>query len=70
MSPSSPSPAVMRSRISSMRLVPRRQGTHLPQLSFCVNCRKYLARSTMQVVSSATTMPPEPTMAPVAARLS
>ena len=53
-----------------MRLVPMRQGTHLPQLSFWVNCRKYLARSTMQVVSSATTMPPEPMMAPVAARLS
>ena len=33
-------PAQMRSRISSMRLVPMRQGTHLPQLSDWVNCRK------------------------------
>ena len=58
--PARPSPAVMRSSISSMRLVPRRQGTHLPQLSSWVNCRKNLAKSTMQVVSSTTTMPPEP----------
>ena len=34
MSPSSPWPSQMRSTISSMRLVPTRQGTHLPQLSF------------------------------------
>ena len=53
-----------------MRLVPSRQGTHLPQLSFWVKSRKKRARSTMQVWSSTTTMPPEPTMAPVAARLS
>ena len=70
MSPSRPSPALMRSSISSMRLVPRRQGTHLPHDSFCVKSRKKRARSTMQVSSSTTTMPPEPTMAPVAARLS
>ncbi len=43
-----------------MRWVPTRQGTHLPQLSSAVNVRKNLAKSTMQVVSSTTTMPPEP----------
>ena len=70
MSPSRPPPAQMRSRISSMRLVPTRQGTHLPQLSSCVNSRKKRARSTMQVVSSTTTRPPEPMMAPVAVSVS
>ncbi len=53
-----------------MRVVPTRQGTHLPQLSSAVNLRKNLAKSTMQVVSSTTTMPPEPIMAPAAVRLS
>jgi len=48
-----------------MRNVPMRQEVHLPQDSFCVNCRKKRAISTMQVVSSITTMPPEPMMAPV-----
>ena len=52
MSSSVPSPAVMRSRISSMRCVPTRHGTHLPQHSSAVNVRKNLAKSTMQVVSS------------------
>ena len=40
----------MRSRISSMRLVPSRHGTHLPQDSFCVKCMKKRATSTMQVL--------------------
>ena len=53
-----------------MRCVPTRQGTHLPQLSSAVNLRKNLAKSTMQVVSSTTTMPPEPIMEPAATRLS
>ena len=47
-----------------MRVVPTRQGTHLPQLSSAVNLRKNLAKSTMQVLSSTTTMPPEPIMEP------
>ena len=48
-SPSRPSPATMRSRISSMRLLPSRQGTHLPQDSFFVKFMKKRATSTMQV---------------------
>ena len=59
-------PAEMRSRISSMRVAPTRQGTHLPQLSSAVNLRKNLAKSTMQVLSSTTTMPPDPIMEPAA----
>ena len=47
-----------------MRLVPSRQGTHLPQLSFWVKLMKKRAVSTMQVSSSMTTRPPEPMMAP------
>src|SRR5674476_470243 len=42
------------------KCVPCRVGTHLPQLSSAVNLKKNLAKSTMQVVSSTTTMPPEP----------
>ena len=71
MSPSSPSPSVMRVEDLEHALGADAAGDALAaRLSFWVNCRKYLARSTMQVLSSATTMPPEPTMAPVAARLS
>ena len=55
----------MRSRISSIRLVPMRQKVHLPHDSFWVKEGKR-ATSTMQVVSSITTMPPDPMMAPVA----
>ena len=61
---------MIRSRISSIRLVPSRQGTHLPQDSFCVNSMKNRAVSTMQVSSSMTTKPPEPIMAPMLFRLS
>ncbi len=64
MSPSSPSPRVMRSTISSIRLVPTRQGGHFPQLSSWVNSRKKRAMSTMHVSSSITMTPPEPMMAP------
>ena len=62
-SSSSPLPATIFSRISSIRLVPSRQGTHLPQDSRWVKDMKNRATSTMQVCSSITTMPPEPTMA-------
>lgn len=55
----------MRSRISSIRFVPSRQGTHFPQDSFWVNSIKNRAVSTMQVSSSMTTRPPEPIMAPI-----
>ena len=61
-----PSPLEMRSRISSILLVPMRQKGHLPHDSFWTNARKNLATSTMQVLSSITTIPPEPIMAPVA----
>ena len=59
-----PSLAIMRSSVSSIRLVPSRQGVHLPQLSFWVKCMKNRATSTMQVSSSMTTSPPEPMIAP------
>ncbi len=58
-------PPVMRSKISSIRFVPSRQGTHLPQLSRWVKLMKNRATSTMQVSSSMTTMPPEPIIAPI-----
>ncbi len=64
-SPSSPLPSVMRTRISSIRLVPTRQNVHFPQDSRCVKSRKNRATSTMHVVSSRTTSPPEPMIAPV-----
>ena len=50
----------IRSRISFIRVVPMRQGTHLPQDSRAVKSRKNRAMFTMQVLSSMTTMPPEP----------
>ncbi len=58
----------MRFRISIIRVVPIRQGTHLPQDSRAVKSRKKRAMFTIQVLSSMTTMPPEPMMAPVAER--
>ena len=48
-SPSRPSPETIRSRMASIRLVPSRQGTHLPQDSFWVKFIKNRAISTMQV---------------------
>ena len=51
-------------RISCMRVVPSRQGVHLPQLSLLMNSMKKRAMSTMHVRSSITTMPPDPIMAP------
>ncbi len=66
MSSGSPLPAVMRSSVSNILVLPMRQGGHLPQLSSQANFKKYLANSTMQVVSSATIIPPEPMTAPAA----
>jgi hypothetical protein len=51
-----------------MRLVPTRQGVHLPQDSSWTNSRKNRATSTMQVSSSMTINPPEPMMAPSSER--
>src|SRR5574337_698667 len=59
-----PWPFVIRSSVSSSRLVPTRQGTHLPQDSDWVNWTKYRATFTMQSSSSSTIMPPEPTIEP------
>ena len=53
-----------------MRLVPIRQGVHLPQDSSTVKSRKNRAMSTMQLSSSMTIRPPEPIMEPMAIRLS
>jgi len=50
--------------------VPTRQGEHLPHDSACVKRRKYRARSTAQVSSSTTIMPPEPMMEPASAMAS
>src|SRR5450759_1090289 len=58
-SPSRPLPSVILVNISSSRLVPILQGTHLPHDSDLVNSRKYLATFTMQSVSSSTTIPPD-----------
>ena len=59
----SPLPSTILSRISNIRFVPSRHGTHLPQLSRCVKFIKNLATSTIQVFSSITTRPPEPMIA-------
>ena len=70
MSANSPSPSQMRCKISPMRFVPTRHGTHLPQDSSCTNSMKNRATSTMHVSSSITIRPPEPMMAPSSCRLS
>ena len=59
-----PVPPTILSRISSIRLVPSRHGTHFPHDSFCVKFMKNLATSTIHVCSSITTRPPEPIIAP------
>ena len=69
-SASVPLPSVIRVTISYIRWVPSRQETHLPQDSSRRKLRKYLATSTMQVLSSMTIMPPEPMIAPASVRLS
>ena len=47
-----------------MRLVPSRQGTHLPQNSVCVYSMKRAATSTMQRSSSSTVMTLSPRRTP------
>ena len=69
-SDNSPFPATIFSRISSILLVPSRQGTHFPHDSFWVKFIKNLATSTIHVSSSITTSPPEPIIAPTFFRLS
>ncbi len=64
-SPISPRPSVISVSKSSITLVPTLHGTHLPQDSSAVNSRKNLAVLTIQVLSSITTIPPDPTIAPV-----
>ena len=64
----SPLPSVILVSRSSRRLVPMRQGEHLPQDSSTMNSRKNLAMSTMQLSSSMTMRPPEPIMEPMAPR--
>ncbi len=64
MSPSFPWPFVIRVRISSIRFVPMRQGTHLPQLSSWTKSRKKRATSTMHESSSMTMRPPDPMIVP------
>src|SRR4030042_5548084 len=68
--PRVPLPSVISVIISSIRSIPSRHGTHLPQDSSCKNFRKYLATSTIQELSSMTTIPPEPTTEPASARIS
>ena len=68
MSPSLPSPFTILVRISCILLVPIRQCTHLPHDSRAVKSRKNLAIPTIHVLSSITTIPPEPMIAPVAPR--
>ena len=63
-SSSVPLPVVMRSRISSIRVVPSRQGVHLPHDSSCEKVMKNLAMSTMQSSSSRMIMPPLPMIEP------
>ena len=50
--------------------VPARQGTHLPHDSSRQKAMKKQATSTIEVVSSITTMPPEPMIEPSSCRLS
>ncbi len=64
MSPSPPFPSVILVSTSSIALVPRRQGTHLPHDSSWTKFMKNLANSTMQVSSSQITIPPEPIIEP------
>ncbi len=59
-----PWPAQILSSISKSRLLPMRQGVHLPQDSSTVNSRKKRAIFTMQVSSSMMIMPPEPIIEP------
>src|SRR5574344_1684129 len=66
----SPLPATIFCKIFNIFFVPSLQGTHLPQLSFCVKFIKNLATSTIQVSSAITTSPPVPIIAPALIKLS
>ena len=63
-------PAMMRSITSTPRIAPMRQGVHLPQDSMAQNSIAKRACFAMSTVSSNTTMPPWPTIAPLAAKVS
>ena len=69
-SPSFPSPRVIASTSSYILRVPSRHVVHFPQLSSFRKFRKYLAVSTIQVLSSMTIMPPEPIIEPTSVSLS
>src|SRR6202023_3021942 len=64
MSPGLASPASKRSKRFAIQKVPSRHGVHLPQLSWWKNLTYRRAASTMQVVSSITTMAPAPASEP------
>ncbi len=63
-SPGRPWPSRMRCRIFSSQVVPSRHGEHLPHDSRAKNRTMRSAAFTMSVVSSITTMAPEPSMDP------
>ena len=61
---------MIRSITSTPRTEPTRHGVHLPHDSSAQNSMANLACAAMSTVSSNTTMPPWPTMAPAAANAS
>ncbi len=61
------SPAMMRSMTSTPRTEPMRQGVHLPQDSSAQKAIAWRAIFAMSTLSSKATMPPWPTIAPMAA---
>src|SRR4029450_10584410 len=63
MSDGRPWPSRMRRRIFSSQVVPSRQGVHLPHDSRAKNRTTRQAALTASVVSSMTTMAPEPRLA-------
>src|SRR5512134_3262241 len=65
MSPSFPFPSVIFVRRSRRTVLPILQGGHFPHDSSVVNSRKNFDTLTMQLRSFITTIPPEPTIAPV-----
>src|SRR4030042_1710708 len=65
-----PLPSVIPSKISPILFSPSRHGRHLPQDSSWRKWTKYFAKSTIQVPSSLTIIPPEPIMEPAYRRLS
>ena len=62
--------ATIRSMTSTPRTEPTRHGVHLPQDSAAQNSMANRAWAAMSTVSSKTTMPPCPTIAPAAANAS